>query len=475
MRPVPRCAGGDPPCGTLGQRGGSHRGSPEEDRDGAQKVPANDVRRRQRWPSAPCRRGLWRLVDARQPLVGASSAVHAVVTCQGIVLVQNPWTASRSTPRSPRSSSRRTSATASRSRRSTRTRCSPVSPPETLTPASSCGRRASPPTSRPTSTRAPSSNRPTRRRRTDRLVRATLRPGAVPRDGDVGGLPRSRGGQPVRQRRNRRSRALPGHRPVVLTVRRGDHRKPRAAAAGGLLRLGSGHRRRPRLGGRCRGTDPDVLVGPHGRRGKYDLVQVELPEYTDECYADPAAIACAYPEDVLVKIASAQLADKDPAVNNFLAWFTLTNEDQSSMLPAVEIDGEPRRDRRPVGRRPRGHVDRLAVRRPAAIGAGVVGSRLRPPPATTGGWRAGKPSIGEIAAISAKPSRVRSPICDEDPQVQSVERRSPYCAASPVRRRGSRRSPTSPVSPRARCRGSGDAPRGLAPSPPTAAVTASGR
>ena len=39
-------------------------------------------------------------------------------------------------------------------------------------------------------------SRPARRRRTDRLVRAPLRPGAVSRDGDVGGLPRSRGGQP---------------------------------------------------------------------------------------------------------------------------------------------------------------------------------------------------------------------------------------------------------------------------------------
>jgi glycine betaine/proline transport system substrate-binding protein len=80
---------------------------------------------------------------------------------------------------------------------------------------------------------------------------------------------------------------------------------------------------------------------PTAAAAKYDLVPVELPAYTDECYADPAAIDCAYPEDVLVKIAGAHLADKDPAVNNFLAWFTLTNEDQSSMLPAVEIDGEP--------------------------------------------------------------------------------------------------------------------------------------
>jgi glycine betaine/proline transport system substrate-binding protein len=80
---------------------------------------------------------------------------------------------------------------------------------------------------------------------------------------------------------------------------------------------------------------------PTAAAAKYDLVPVELPEYTDECYADPAEIDCAYPEDVLVKIAGAHLADKDPAVSNFLGWFTQTNEDQSSMLPAVEIDGEP--------------------------------------------------------------------------------------------------------------------------------------
>jgi glycine betaine/proline transport system substrate-binding protein len=80
---------------------------------------------------------------------------------------------------------------------------------------------------------------------------------------------------------------------------------------------------------------------PTAAAAKYDLVEVELPEYTDECYADPAEIACAYPEDVLVKIAGAHLPEKDPVVSNFLAWFTMTNDDQLSMLPAVEIDGEP--------------------------------------------------------------------------------------------------------------------------------------
>ncbi len=80
---------------------------------------------------------------------------------------------------------------------------------------------------------------------------------------------------------------------------------------------------------------------PTAAVAKYDLVQVELPEYTDECYAgDVADVDCAYPPDVLQKLASAKLADKAPEVLAFLEKFTLTNEDQLSMLPAVEIDGE---------------------------------------------------------------------------------------------------------------------------------------
>ena len=83
---------------------------------------------------------------------------------------------------------------------------------------------------------------------------------------------------------------------------------------------------------------------PTAAAAKYDLVEVELPEYTDECYADAAAVACAYPEDVLVKVGFAGLADKDAAVANFLSRFSMTNETQLSMLPAVEIDGEDAAD-----------------------------------------------------------------------------------------------------------------------------------
>ena len=41
---------------------------------------------------------------------------------------------------------------------------------------------------------------------------------------------------------------------------------------------------------------------PHSIHAQYDLVQVELPAYSDECYADEAAVDCAYPKDELLKI-----------------------------------------------------------------------------------------------------------------------------------------------------------------------------
>jgi glycine betaine/proline transport system substrate-binding protein len=83
---------------------------------------------------------------------------------------------------------------------------------------------------------------------------------------------------------------------------------------------------------------------PTGAVGEYDLVNVTLPEYTEECGESAAAgdggVDCDYPEDVLYKAASAMLEEKDPAVFSFLQNFTITTEDQLGMLPAVEIRGE---------------------------------------------------------------------------------------------------------------------------------------
>jgi glycine betaine/proline transport system substrate-binding protein len=100
------------------------------------------------------------------------------------------------------------------------------------------------------------------------------------------------------------------------------------------------------LDARVAANEPIVMYWwtPTAAVAQYDLVNVTLPEYNEECYADPAAIDCDYPEDVLVKLASAQLAEKAPNVQSFLEKFTITTEDQLGMLPAVEIDGEDAAD-----------------------------------------------------------------------------------------------------------------------------------
>ena len=92
--------------------------------------------------------------------------------------------------------------------------------------------------------------------------------------------------------------------------------------------------------------EPIVLYWwtPTAAVAKYNLVNVLLPEYNDECAASAASgdggVDCDYPEDVLYKAASGKLQEKDGDVFAFLEAFTLTTDDQLSMLPAVEIDGE---------------------------------------------------------------------------------------------------------------------------------------
>lgn len=76
----------------------------------------------------------------------------------------------------------------------------------------------------------------------------------------------------------------------------------------------------------------------------FDLVNVVLPEHTEECAASvqdrDGGIDCDYPTDQLFKVASLDLAVKAPEVSAFLSRFTLTTDDQLGMLVAVEGGGE---------------------------------------------------------------------------------------------------------------------------------------
>ncbi len=84
---------------------------------------------------------------------------------------------------------------------------------------------------------------------------------------------------------------------------------------------------------------------PTAAVSKYDLVNVPLPDYSEECATHQAAkdgaVDCDYPEDVLLKYASSQLEEKAPDVYAFLQKFTMTNDDQLGLLPSAEIDKKP--------------------------------------------------------------------------------------------------------------------------------------
>lgn len=77
---------------------------------------------------------------------------------------------------------------------------------------------------------------------------------------------------------------------------------------------------------------------PSAAVGKYNLKNVALPAPTVDCSKDAAKCDGDYPEDVLIKIASAKLEAKDAKVFAFIKKFTLSTDDQLGLLPAVEID-----------------------------------------------------------------------------------------------------------------------------------------
>lgn len=77
---------------------------------------------------------------------------------------------------------------------------------------------------------------------------------------------------------------------------------------------------------------------PHAVFGAFDLTQVELPAYSDECYSNPegGSVACAYPTDELMKIISAKLKDRAPDVDQFLRNMNYDNEAQIEMLSMLD-------------------------------------------------------------------------------------------------------------------------------------------
>ena len=100
------------------------------------------------------------------------------------------------------------------------------------------------------------------------------------------------------------------------------------------------------LDARVSANEPILLYWwtPTAAVSSYNLVNVPLPPIDADCEAsiksEDGGVDCDYPEDVLFKAASAKLEQKAPDVWSFLQKFTITTEDQLTMLPPVELDGE---------------------------------------------------------------------------------------------------------------------------------------
>lgn len=81
---------------------------------------------------------------------------------------------------------------------------------------------------------------------------------------------------------------------------------------------------------------------PHSIHAKYDLTEVELPAYSDECYAaaDAGGVDCDYPQDDLYKIFWSGLEEAAPDAFALLSNMNYSTDDQISMIAAMELDGQ---------------------------------------------------------------------------------------------------------------------------------------
>jgi len=71
------------------------------------------------------------------------------------------------------------------------------------------------------------------------------------------------------------------------------------------------------------------------------LVKVDLPKYTEGCDADPAKVACDYPETELKKIAATEFSESGSPAWDVVKNFTWTNDDQNIVAKYIAEDKMP--------------------------------------------------------------------------------------------------------------------------------------
>ena len=89
------------------------------------------------------------------------------------------------------------------------------------------------------------------------------------------------------------------------------------------------------------------IYAPHWAVAKYEGEWVEFPEYTKECYADPAwgsnpneAYDCGKPFGAIWKAAWAGLKDKWPGAHKAIQAFTIDNAEMGQMITDVDLNGK---------------------------------------------------------------------------------------------------------------------------------------
>jgi glycine betaine/proline transport system substrate-binding protein len=88
------------------------------------------------------------------------------------------------------------------------------------------------------------------------------------------------------------------------------------------------------------------VYAPHWAPAKFKGAWVEFPEYTSECYSDPAwginpsaAYDCGKPFGEIWKVGWAGLKDKWPGAHAAVTAFTIDNDEMGAMITKVDLDG----------------------------------------------------------------------------------------------------------------------------------------
>ena len=82
-----------------------------------------------------------------------------------------------------------------------------------------------------------------------------------------------------------------------------------------------------------------VVWTPHWAHAKYDLTEIQLPAWTEECYPDGPAFNCGWPADPISKLVWPGLKAESPDAYQFLQNLSINNDQQNEMVLNVTDGG----------------------------------------------------------------------------------------------------------------------------------------